>query len=182
MILTHQFASIMQDFAINLEPIRLFTYRAKDEVTYTPPGFVSIFDYELNDAELEQYSLVFVKTRRAYGIYSLSNEGAEYIGLGDTPEEALAHGIYQIIRCDHWDSELPFLPVVEFTEAWIVDEAECLPARHAVHMTTEELKEYESVDSVWVSEYAPSQFAWSPSFVDAVELLLPHLPQSWRVH
>ena len=182
MILTQQFATIMEYYAINQEPIRLFTYKASEEDTLNPPGFVSIFDYELNEAELEEYSLVFVKTQRAFGLYSLSNEGAEYIGIGETPEEALAHGIYQIIRRDHWHSELPFIPLVDFTEAWIIDEVECLPTSHAVHMTAEDLQEYEEIDSVWVSEYAPSQFAWSSNFVNAVEMLIPHLPQSWQVH
>lgn len=182
MLLPPQFASIIEDFAINQEPIRLFVYKSTEDDQFNPPGFLTIFDYELNEAELEEYSLIFVKTRRAYGLYMLSNEGAEYIGLGDTPEEALAHGVYQIVRRDHWHSELPFLPSVEFTEAWIADEVECLPAQYAVHMTTEELKEYDSLDSVWVTEYAPSQFIWSPNFVNAVEALLPHIPQSWKVH
>lgn len=182
MLLTQEYASIAEDFAIDAEPIRLFTYRAQSEDTLNPPGFVSIFNYELNEEEMNLYSLVFTKSIRAYGLYSLSNEGAEYIGLGSTPEEALAHGVYQTVRCDFWHNGLPFLPDIEHTDAWIVDEAECIPTRHSVHVDEETLTESEGIETVWVTEYAPSQFAWSLTFVAAVECLLPHLPTSWKVH
>ena len=183
MLLPPQFVSVLDDFVLSLEPVRLWIYTATEGCTNNPPAHLSVFDYELNEDERTQYSLQFKETRRAYGLYTFSNEGAEYIGLGETKEPALAHGIYQILRQEHWDCSLPFIPSIEYTEAWIIDDKECLPAIYAPkNMDEEELEEYQGLDSIWSVEYAPNQFIWSPNYVNAVEILLMHIPESYEVH
>jgi len=184
MLLPPQYISVIEDFALTTEPINLWVYQCSEECSFHAPEELSIFDYELNEQERQEYSLVFKKRHRAYGMYSFTNEGPLYIGMGATEEEALAHGVYQIVRKEHWDGGLPFSPSIEYTEAWIsYDGKECLPALFAPKvMDDEELGEYKGLDHVWSVEYAPNQFLWASEYVDAVETLLLNLPESYEVH
>jgi len=189
---------IFKDLAITEQPERLWAYVDRDnDDTFCPKSYLHIYDYALNSDELEEYNLKPVPLQpsagfKAYGMYEMTSEGAIYKGWGETTHFCVAHTLYQAIRQDFWKSNLGFNPTINFCEAMVFGETECIPTKYMRFENKEEMNDYiethaerptqQFVDDVWVIEYAPSQFKWATEFEDAVKALLPHLPENFEVH
>lgn len=160
-----------------------YLYGDNQPGAFFPVDHVHVEDEMLTHAETTErgiHSLNFIHDGVA--VIAESSHGDTYLGVGHTEEQARGVALIQAIRHDHWALGLPFIPSVHRDEVWVVDSDECVPTRFARIESPEDIEEYQGVDEVWCVEYAPSQFTWSHDFVDAINKLIPHLPQSWRVH
>ena len=155
-----------------------------------PEHYVHIFDYELTAEEQDEQSLKPVATfqnKDMYGLYGMTNEGAQFFGFGPTEEECIAHTVYQAIRMDFWGAALGFIPLISFEEILVVGDSECIPTQHIRYQSDEERlallgEEEPGSQDGWAIEDAPSQWDWAMSFRAAVEKIYEYLPTSWEVH
>ena len=161
-----------------------------------PKHYVHIFDYELTAVEQDEQSLEPVATfqnKNMYGLYGMTNEGAQFFGFGPTEEECIAHTVYQAIRMDFWGSNVGFVPLISYEEILVVGEDECLPTQHIRYRSEDELQDLidgmnikepvnQGYGEGWAIEHAPSQWSWAMSFRAAVEKIYEYLPSSWEIH
>lgn len=175
------YANMFDHYETSSELETLYLYRAQVGNDINAPLHVFIFDYELCEHQLDEYSLVYMKTVQGYGVYEMTNEGAMFIGYGPTKKVAQAFAYYQALRNDFWQSPIEFIPSIAYGECVLLDDHECIPTA----LMTEELYEEEAfltVDDVYSVEYAPNQWMYHHDFILCLELLNPHVPSSWRLH
>lgn len=175
-----QYATLFDHYETTVQKETLYLYRARKDNDVDAPLHVSIFDYELCEHQLEEFSLEPMKKVVAHGVYQMTNEGALFIGYGPTPYLAQAFAYYQILRNDFWLSPFDFLPTVSFSECALLENDDCIPTA----LMTEDLYEDEQyfIEDVFCVEYAPNQWKYAHSFELALEELSPHIPSSWKLH
>lgn len=175
------YANIFDYYETTTETERLYLYEATNpEKDISPPGHIAIFDYQLDEHELELYSLRYIKVVHGHAVYSMTNEGAMFIGYGPNPKMAQAFAFYQVLRGDFWNSDIHCLPTLDYTECALFGDDDCIP----VALMTADMYEDEEylIEDVFCMQYAPGQWYYSHDFITAIEKLAQHIPNSLKVH
>lgn len=179
------------DFSMS-GPGRYHLYR-DIEADINPPYQVLISDIVLNEDTCEYHDMIqkFMEVEGYCTWYHAGCGGGEphYIGIGHTEDQARWHGVYQLVRQEHWHNGLSFVPSIYQVDPKVIQNKQVTDSNtvsihhldqfsefiYAQHLGTP----FNEEGGLWLCEAQLGQFTVHSDYGAAVNEIVQQLPEGW---